>query len=138
MRSGFALAVLVLLFAGCSSKPAPSSSVPATSTMEPMAMQQVHNVTIQGTAFVNGSFTIHVGDVVHWVHNDGQTGHSVTSDAGDPESFDSSPNCAANVPVGQVCMVQGSTFDHAFAKAGTYGYHCKVHSSMTGTITVIP
>jgi plastocyanin len=30
----------------------------------------------------------------------------------------------------------GTTFAHTFANAGSYGYHCNIHGSMTGTVTV--
>jgi len=32
----------------------------------------------------------------------------------------------------------GGNFQHTFATAGTYPYHCSIHSAMTGTITVNP
>ncbi len=32
---------------------------------------------------------------------------------------------------------QNGTFSHTFAKAGTFPYHCTVHPSMRGTITVV-
>ena len=42
------------------------------------------------------------------------------------EPFDSG-NLASNA---------ASTFVHVFNTAGSYGYRCKIHSSMTGTINV--
>ncbi len=30
----------------------------------------------------------------------------------------------------------GAKYSHMFAKPGTYPYHCKIHPSMKGTITV--
>jgi len=33
-------------------------------------------------------------------------------------------------------IVPGSTFEHTFATAGTYAYHCSIHPAMKGTITV--
>jgi plastocyanin len=32
----------------------------------------------------------------------------------------------------------GSTFGHTFATAGTFAYHCKIHSTMHGTVVVTP
>jgi hypothetical protein len=46
---------------------------------------------------------------------------TVTADDG---SFDSKP------------IAGGATFSQAFPKAGTYTYHCAIHSSMTGTVVV--
>lgn len=33
---------------------------------------------------------------------------------------------------------QGGTFEHTFATAGTYPYHCIHHAPMTGTVQVTP
>jgi plastocyanin len=30
----------------------------------------------------------------------------------------------------------GGGYSHTFATAGTFGYHCAIHSNMTGTVTV--
>lgn len=103
------------------------------STDAPMAA----DVVIQGNAFVNSTVTVRAGGTVTWTHNDGTTQHTVTADDG---SFDSSPNCAPTVgplpPTGD-CLTQGETFSTTFATPGTYTYHCKVHSGMTGTVEVV-
>ena len=31
----------------------------------------------------------------------------------------------------------GGTYDHAFANAGTYAYHCSFHGTMHGSVTVV-
>jgi plastocyanin len=33
-------------------------------------------------------------------------------------------------------MPSGATFSFTFTKAGTFAYHCSIHSSMHGTIVV--
>ena len=33
-------------------------------------------------------------------------------------------------------VAAGTTFSHTFAAAGTFAFHCNIHSSMKGTITV--
>lgn len=91
-------------------------------------------VTLRGSAYENGTATVAAGGTVHWVHRDGTTAHSVTAD---DTLFDSSPRCLAGVPVSQLCMADGDRFDYTFSTAGTYRYHCRVHASMTGTITVV-
>ncbi|MFO1533004.1 MAG: plastocyanin/azurin family copper-binding protein [Thermoplasmatota archaeon] len=142
MRTLFVVSLLLALtLAGCSSSDSNSTSSGPTSgattspTMNMTAM--TYQVSIAGSKFVNGTLSVHVGDTVKWTHADGNTPHTVTADDG---SFDSSPQCApaggVGVPLGQVCMVNGSTFEQKFTKAGTFAYHCKVHASMTGTITV--
>lgn len=85
-----------------------------------------------------------VGQSVCWEHQDGQTPHSITSDAppGASDHFDfpqdgnRNPTC---VPGGNAedCFQQGEQpWKLVLNSAGTYKYHCKVHPSMTGTIVV--
>jgi plastocyanin len=47
--------------------------------------------------------------------------HTVTAD---DDSFDSGT------------LSNGDTFEQTFDEAGEFAYHCEIHSSMTGTITV--
>jgi LPXTG-motif cell wall-anchored protein len=79
--------------------------------------------------FVPATTTISVGDSVTWT-NTGTAPHSVTADDG---SFDSSPACPGNI---NACIQGGGTYTHTFGAAGTFGYHCKVHSGMSGTVIV--
>ncbi len=59
---------------------------------------------------------------VTWVNNDGVT-HRVISDA---PLFDS-----AN-------LSGGDNYTFTFTAAGTYTYHCSIHPTMVGTITINP
>lgn len=77
-------------------------------------------VTIQGYAFGPSTLTVAVGTTVTWTNQDAVK-HTVTANDG---SFDGGP------------LSNGQTFSQTFAKAGTYAYHCKIHPSMTATITV--
>jgi plastocyanin len=78
------------------------------------------SVAIQDLAFQPNALTVPVGSTVTWTNND-STQHTVTADDG---SFDSG------------ILQQGGTFSQTFATAGTFAYHCTIHDSMTGTITV--
>jgi len=111
-----ALIGAVVLTAGCTSySPGPSaSSAPQTS----MASQ--NSVTMKGLAFSPSSLTINKGANVTWT-NDDTTTHTVTSDSGAFDSGNLSP---------------GATFTHQFNDAGTFPYHCSIHTFMKGTITV--
>ncbi len=77
-------------------------------------------VTIKGFAFDPVTVTIKVGESVTWTNQD-SADHTVTADNGE---FKSSS------------LGNGATFSFTFTKAGSYPYHCSIHSSMTGTVVV--
>lgn len=80
-----------------------------------------YNVNIMGFAFNPSSLTISAGDTVTWTNQD-SVSHTVTSDTGSEISSSS--------------LSQGSTYSHTFNQAGTFSYHCSIHTSMKGTVTV--
>jgi plastocyanin len=81
------------------------------------ALAATKTVTLQNIQFNPASVTINVGDKITWRHDDGPATHTVTSDSGQAESFDSG------------AMLSGATFSHTFKKAGTYTYYCSIHGS---------
>ena len=80
------------------------------------------SVAVVDFAFNPTALSVKAGTTVTWT-NTGSTTHTVTADDG---SFDSGDLSASG------------TFSQAFATAGTFTYHCKIHSSMKATITVTP
>lgn len=102
---------------------------------EPKRDPVTWDISIEGNDFVDGSITVQVGDTVRWTHNHGTTPHTVTSEDGQTEDFDSHPDCITLASVG--CMTDGDTFEWTFDVVGTTDYLCKVHTSMTDTITVL-
>jgi plastocyanin len=56
--------------------------------------------------------------------NDDTVAHTVTTDAGQAESFDSGT------------IAPGSTYRHTFATAGTIAIHCSIHSNMHLSVVV--
>ena len=66
--------------------------------------------------------TVKAGDTVEWDWNDPAAQHSVTSD--DNTTFDSG-----------LCS-DGNKFFVTFKNAGSFAYHCSIHSGMTGTVKV--
>ena len=118
------IVVIVLALAACSggASPTPSAAAPAASAQASSGASGSNAVEIKGLAFNPASITVKTGSKVTWTNND-STAHTVTLD---DNSVDS-----GNVNV-------GSTFDHTFGAAGTFAYHCKIHSSMHGTVTVTP
>lgn len=77
-----------------------------------------------GVTNANASITIEPGDTVRWTWTDAIP-HSVTSDSGSQESFDSG-----------ILTGNGSQFSYTFTQVGVNPYECDVHSNMEGTITV--
>lgn len=77
---------------------------------------------IQNFAFQNSSITIHPGDTIIWTNKD-TVPHTVTSTDGTGEL--DSPQLSTN-----------EDYSHIFNTVGTFFYHCSIHPSMTGTVTV--
>jgi plastocyanin len=75
---------------------------------------------IEGFAFHPDTIKVSAGQKITWT-NDDSTAHTVTADDG---SFDSGS------------VADGKSFSFTFAKAGTFKYHCSIHSSMLGTVDV--
>jgi plastocyanin len=92
-----------------------TATIPTTSTPGQSA-----TVTIENIAYSPVDITVSVGTTVTWTNKDPVT-HTVTSDTGIFDSGD---------------MSQGNTFSYTFNETGTFNYHCKIHSSMHGTVTV--
>jgi plastocyanin len=116
------VAALVVLAgcAGSSSTPATggSSSAPASSGGSAAGGASGTAVSIANFAFNPADVTVKVGQSVTWTNNDTTT-HTVTG-----ADFDSGP------------LAPGATYSHTFATAGTFDYHCSIHTSMTGKVTV--
>lgn len=121
MLSCLACSVLLLLLcmaAGCSSSPAQATAAPA----QP-APTGGNTVMMKNFAFDPPALTVKTGTAVTWVNQDSAT-HTVVSDTGSPESFSSEP------------LPNGGTYTRTFSAPATYSYHCSIHPSMKGTITV--
>ena len=94
------------------------SATPSTTGNEVKIVSKGYNF-----AFEPSSLTVHAGENVTWVNNAG-VDHTVVSDnAADP--FNSG------------VIANGQSYTHQFAQVGEFPYHCSIHPSMTGTITVI-
>ena len=100
--------------AACSPKGATSATT-ATTTVSVVSDSQT-----QG-AYQPNPVRVKVGDSVTWTWQDQGNDHSVSADDG---SFES---CLQGA---------GKTFTRTFTTAGTYAYHCSIHPSMKGTVTV--
>jgi plastocyanin len=87
--------------------------------------QTTYDVNWQvGISIPDASFTIEQGDTMRWTWTDALP-HSVTSDSGSQEAFDSG-----------VITGAGTVYSFTFSEVGTNPYRCDVHSNMEGIITV--
>ncbi|MGA7075384.1 MAG: plastocyanin/azurin family copper-binding protein [Halobacteriota archaeon] len=77
-------------------------------------------MAIPDFSFQPASLTIQRGTSVTW-RNDASVSHQIVSDTN-----------AFSSPV----LSPGASYTHVFDQSGTYPYHCAIHPSMTGTITV--
>ncbi len=77
------------------------------------------DVCLEGSTFAPDAVTVATGDSVTWENVDGFD-HTVTADDG---AFDQQ-------------LAGGDTHEETFDEAGEFAYHCEIHPSMTGTITV--
>jgi plastocyanin len=125
-----ALTVAVMLaIAACGGGSTPATSAPASvapsaaASAAPSAAVSAATgsaVSIANFSFQPATITVAVGTTVTWTNND-STGHTVTADDG---SFKSGT------------LAPGATFSQTFAAAGTFAYHCSIHSSMKAAVIV--
>lgn len=79
-------------------------------------------VAARDSFFQPDTINVDVGFPVRWT-NEGATYHTVVSDSALWTSEQLAPNW---------------WFEQRFDSAGTYPYHCSLHSGMTGTVVVSP
>jgi len=98
--------------------PAPTSTpIPTpTSTPTPLA-SATGSVAVNNYNFSPSSVTIRSGGKVTW-------------------SFQSGTHTATGSVFNSGTKMAGQSFEYTFNSAGTYGYVCSFHGSMTGTVTV--
>ena len=116
MKKKFIYLTLIILTGifvyGCSSNKAkvtPETSTPAAT------------VSIENFAFSPATVNIKVGQSVTWTNKD-TAPHTATDLAG---AFDSGS------------LATSQTFNFKFNTAGTYTYHCLIHSMMTNATVVV-
>ena len=116
------IAGLVLSAIGCGSSSSPTT--PSTST-SPQGPGIDFTININGDrgsqSYAPSPLTMRVGQVVNW-HNLDSIEHTATLEG----MFDSGRIAAFSAHDNAVTM----------SKAGTFTYHCTIHSGMVGTIVV--
>ncbi|KAF2518484.1 T9SS type A sorting domain-containing protein [Flavobacterium salilacus subsp. salilacus] len=90
-----------------------------------LSAQTTHTISwFMGVPSSQTTMTIEVGDTVKWTWDD-TAPHTVTSQAGGAESFNSG-----------TLTGNDKEFSHTFTVEGSTSYRCNIHASMQGTITV--
>jgi plastocyanin len=88
------------------------------------------DVSVASYEFTPASVQIQPGDSVTWTFAGPDLNHSVTSDPGQSESFESDPGDPTPL------HPPNDTFSHTFNAAGRFTYFCRVHPYMKGTVVV--
>lgn len=115
--SALSLLISIFLFSSCSKS---SSGTPTTPVTIPKGTYAA-SVDITNFAFSPNKVYVLTGGAVTWTNKDG-VDHTATDLNG---TFDS----------GHINPSQ--TFKFTFAKAGTYTYHCLIHSMMANATVVV-
>jgi plastocyanin len=89
-------------------------------------------VQVGDAFFRSNDLRVATGDTVVWKWLGPAGDHSVSSDPGQAESFDSDPGKTTGIG-----HPAGFAFTHQFTKAGVFTYRCRVHAAMTGKVTVV-
>jgi plastocyanin len=101
-----------------SNQGANSSGTDQSTSQSPTSADKV---SIESFAFSPAHITVKKGTTVTWTNND-SVAHTVSGDTADgPKSGN---------------LAKGETYTFTFNSVGTFGYHCNLHQSMHGTVTV--
>jgi plastocyanin len=121
--------VLASCGGGSTTAPAPTATLPPTATSAPSPTATTAAKTVQIKIIEqNGQYqfspqtiTVQKGTKVEWV-NMSDAPHTVTSNN---NAFTASSD-----------LMEGQSFSLVFTTAGTYQYHCSIHTYMQATIVV--
>ena len=101
--------------------PAPSAvTYPNMTPTITVTSQAAGGVRIVEFSFNPSSITVAAGNSITWT-NAGTVSHTTTADSG---AWNSGP------------LRPGASFSQTFNTAGTFSYHCMIHPTMVGTVTV--
>lgn len=114
------------LYGNTTTSPSPSTSMsnmPMDSTSPSASPTASSVVTIQNFTFSPSTIEIKKGTTVTWTNKDSVT-HTVTETDGKdgPKSGELEP---------------GKSYSFTYNSVGTFKYDCSIHTSMTGSVTVI-
>jgi len=122
MQTGYNLASLDMNSASVASGSIASGSI-ASGSIASGSIESASTVAVEikDSSFKPSLLTVPVGTTVVW-HNSDALSHSVVSDI--QGLFESGK------------IKKGKEYAYTFNSAGSFGYHCGIHSGMKGTVTV--
>lgn len=106
---------------------APTSAPKATATASSQSQSSGAKVTVDDSGFNPKTVTIKAGQSVTWQNNSGTT----IDIASDPHPTHTIlPDLRSNA------LANGKSYTFTFTKAGSFGYHDHLNTSMKGTVVV--
>lgn len=121
MKRHIAIAALMMVVAACGDS---GNGTAGDTSSGAVGASGAASVDIDEFAFGPDSLEVAVGTEVTWRNSQSGVPHTVTADEGSWQGTDSGT------------LQEGATFGFTFFSAGTYTYHCRIHASMTGSVTV--
>ncbi len=92
------------------------------------------SVSVADYSFTPNAVTVKVGTTVTWT-NSGTADHTVSAD---DASWGGGPLAGVGGGLYGMGGGAGGSYARTFSTAGTFPYHCAIHPTMTGTVTVTP
>jgi plastocyanin len=139
----------------CLSLAPASSALAAATSWKALVGSDTPDHAIQGNAFFPGDLSINVGDTITWNANAGEI-HTVAFEYGPPPAGLSGFDIVTTPAGGTTFNGSGwfnsglltdasppppgesNSYTLTFTSAGDYTFHCLVHSTMQGTLHVLP
>lgn len=109
------LAAIILPILGCQSSQGKDTGSSSSGT-------QANTVEMKNFAFNPSEIKIKQGETAEWLNKDTFAKHTVTSDSG--------------AELNSEALSNGQTYSHTFNEKGIFEYHCAIHPTMKGKITV--
>ena len=130
MNARLSVLALTIGLAACSKTSSSNLTGPGGGSPPPGTAQ----VIVGDYQFSPDTIRISAGQSVEWSNN-GPSAHTVTSDN---SSWTSASLGAPGGTDPYGYPTGGGTFTNMFSSAGTYLYHCSIHSQMHGVVVVSP
>ena len=114
---------ICIAFAGCTGYQQSPGPATTPQTQDPGS----NTVTIQNFAFNPPAISVSPGTTVTWINKDA-VDHEIINDA--------SGSTAEGAMFKSPFIPRDGSYSFTFTSQGTYPYHCSIHPTMKGTITV--